>query len=262
MLGRVAVQVSEEDPEYLSYIKEITSRLGLNPHFLYVKREHSFKRYVDFFWKPSEEKLDAIKRAVHSVFGEADFLTFSGKGENLLTEIKEGYDLMFTKYSKRFLGKSLPEWLVSETDDLRLWVYKDGARADIKKVCLPVDFSERSLKQVEFAEMLKGFFDFEFHLVYSVNVGRLKGKLSGKDYRKSLSDKQEEVKHMYTDLFGDRELNLVLLEGDPYREMVKYINTSGYDLVVVGRRGRGMKEQIGSVSLHLIRRLKCPLVVL
>ncbi|MDW8095656.1 MAG: universal stress protein [Aquificaceae bacterium] len=262
MLGRVAVQISEEDPEYLSYAKAITSKLGLSPHFLYVKREHPIERFCQTFQKSSEEKQNAIKRAVHSIFGDLHFLTLYGDGEKVLTDIKENYDLLFLKYNRRVLGESIPEWLVSETDELRFWVYKDGAKVDIKKACLPVDFSERSLKQVEFADTLRNFFDFEFQLVHSVNVGRLKGKLSGKDYKKSLLDKEEETKHMYTDLFGDRELNLVLLEGDPYRELVKYINTWDYDLVIVGRRGRGMKEQIGSVSLHLMRRLKCPVVVL
>ena len=156
----------------------------------------------------------------------------------------------------------MPEWLLMETDNIRLWVYKNGGSAHIKRVCLPVDFSERSIRQVEFVEYLKNFFDFNYDLVYAMNMGRLREKLSKKDYDKSLLDKREEVMHLYTDMFAEKKLNLTVLEGDPYKEMVKYINSSGYDLVVIGRRGKGMRERIGSVSLHMARSLKCPVVVL
>jgi len=115
---------------------------------------------------------------------------------------------------------------------------------------------------VEFVEYLKNFFDFNYDLVYAMNMGRLREKLSKKDYDKSLLDKREEVMHLYTDMFAEKKLNLTVLEGDPYKEMVKYINSSGYDLVVIGRRGKGMRERIGSVSLHMARSLKCPVVVL
>ncbi|MEN3028046.1 MAG: universal stress protein [Aquificaceae bacterium] len=261
MLGRVAVHISEEDPEYLSYIREITTRLRVAPYFVYFE-EDSLGDILGFLSRPSEEKQSAINRSIGELFGDAYLLPISGNRDQTLLRLQEDYDLLFVKYRRQLFRKSTPEWLLSETEGLRLWVYKEGARADIKKVCLPVDFSDRSLKQLEFVDTLKDFFGFEYHLVYSLNMGRLKGKLSGRDYRKSFSDKEEEVRHMYTDMFGDRSLNLILLEGDPYSDLVSYINSADYDLVVVGRRGRGMKEQIGSVSLRLIRSLKCPLVVL
>ncbi|MCS7196774.1 MAG: universal stress protein [Aquificaceae bacterium] len=262
MLGRVAVHISEEEAEYLSYVREVTSRLQVAPHFVYFEEEDPFVDILGFFSRPSEEKQLAINRSIGELFRDAYLLPLSGNRDQTLTRLQEDYDLLFVRYRRQLLRKSIPEWLLSETEGLRLWVYKDGARADIRKVCLPVDFSDRSLKQVEFVDALKDFFGFEYHLVYSLNMGRLKSKLSGKDYRKSFLDKEEEVRHMYTDMFGERSLDIILLEGDPYKDMVRYINSEGYDLVVVGRRGKGMKEQIGSVSLHLIRSLKCPLIVL
>lgn len=262
MFGRVAVHISEEDYDYLRYVRSLLSRAGIRPHFLLVEEENLLGDLVDFFSKPSEEKEKAIRRHIGEFFQDYEFHTLSGKGDSTLEHLQDSYDFLFVKYRKQLFRKSIPEWIISGTDSLKLWVYREGARMDIRRVCLPVDFSERSLRQVEFVVRLGKLLTFEFDLMYSVNIGRLKNKLGNRDYTKSLEDKKEEIKHMFTDMFGEKDMNLILLEGDPYREMVRLINSSDYDLVVVGRRGRGMRERIGSVSLHLIRSLKCPVVVL
>ncbi|MFN3947458.1 MAG: universal stress protein [Aquificaceae bacterium] len=257
MLGKLAVHISKEDGDYLEYVKGITSAFGVIPDFLYLEEEGIFN-----LMSPSEERQRAIKRYIEDFFEGSNFYTLSGKGDKTLRELQESYDLLFVKYKRQLFGKSVPEWILSETDELRLWVYKEGCKGSIKRVCLPVDFSERSIRQVEFAELLKGFFNFDYDLVYAMNINRFINKLSKEDYNKSLLNKKEEVMHMYTDTFGGKDLNLVILEGDPYREMVKHINFSDYNLVIIGRRGKGMRERIGSVSLHMVRSLKCPVVVL
>ena len=262
MIGKVAVYVSGEDRDYLSYVKDVSVHLGITPHFLYIEEEYLLGDLFGFFTTPSEEKQAAVKKHIQDFFDNFIFYALPGREENTVAQLQENYDLIFVKYKKHLFGKSTPEWLLSEMDNIRLWVYKEGSGSDIRRVCLPVDFSERSLRQVEFVEHLKSFLNFEYCLVYALNVGRLRGKLSEKDYSMSLSDKHEEVRHMYMDLFGEKQMELILLEGDPYRDMVRHINSAQYDLVVVGRRGKGMRERIGSVSLHLVRSLKCPVVVL
>lgn len=242
-IEKVGAYLSEEDENYLIYVKAIATRLKIKPEFIL------------------EEKVFQEK-PLWSFFEDYDLYTISKKEESILNILEEKYDLLFVKYKKQLFGKSVPEWMLSDTSKLRFWVYKEGAKIDIRRVCLPIDFSERSIKQVEFAEYLKNFFDFDYDLVYAMNMERLKGKLSKTDYDKSLSDKKEEVIQLYTDMFAEKEFNLTMLEGDPYKEMVKYINSSDYDLVVIGRRGKGMRERIGSVSLHMVRSLKCPVVVL
>ncbi len=262
MFGRVAVHISEEDYNYLWYVRSLLSKLRLKPHFILVEEGDPLGNFMNFFSKPSEEKEKAIRKHISDLFQEYEFHILSNAGDHTLAHLQESYDLLFIKYKRQFFRRSMPEWIVSGTDSLKLWVYKEGSRADIRKVCLPVDFSERSLKQVEFALRLKEFLPFDFDLLYSVNIGRLKNKLDSGHYARSLEDKKQEARHMFTDMFGEKEMNLILLEGDPYKDMVRFINSSPYDLVIVGRRGRGMRESMGSVSLHLIRSLKCPVVVL
>ncbi len=258
MIGRVAIHISEEDSSYLKYVKDLTSRLSVVPDFIYLEEEYLFSLFV----RPLEERQWSMRRHIEEFFENYNFYTFLGRDDSTLTHLQESYDLLFVKYKKHFFGKSMPEWLLAKTENIRLWVYKDGGSSHIRKVCLPVDFSERTIRQVEFVEYLKKFFDFDYELVHAMNVGRLKDKLSKRDYDKSLSDKREEVKQLYMDMFAEKRINITVLEGDPYKDMVRYINSSDYDLVVVGRRGKGMRERIGSVSLHMARSLKCPVVVL
>ncbi len=262
MFGRVAVHIWEEDYYYLRYVKSLISGLSIKPSFLFLEEENLLGELVNFFSKPSEEKEKAIRKHIEELFQDYEFHTMPSSDNATLEHLQDSYDLLFVKYKKQLFHRSVPEWIISGTDSLKLWVYKDGANTSIKKVCLPVDFSERSVRQVEFALKLRELMSFNFDLVYSINMSRLKSKLNPSDYAKSLEDKREETSHMFTDMFGERDMNLILLEGDPYKEMVKFINSSDYDLVVVGRRGKGMREKIGSVSLHLIRSLKCPVVVL
>lgn len=261
MFGRVAVHLQGEDYNYLKYVHALLSKAGIKPHFIFLE-EGLLGEFINLFSKTSEERENALRKHIEEFFQDYELYMLSGGGADVLESLQENYDFVFVKYVRQLFGRSLSEWLASDTDSLRLWVYREGAPAEIKKVCVPVDFSERSIRQVEFVSALRELFSFDFEILYAINTSRLKNKLESKDYHRSLEDKKEEARHMFTDMFGGKDMNLILLEGDPYRDMLRYINSRGYDLVVVGRRGKGMRQEIGSVSLHLIRSAKCPVVVL
>lgn len=262
MIGKIAVHIGEEDRDYLKYVKDIASTLGLAPDFFYIEEDYLLNELLTPLRETSEEKQTSIRKYVEELFENFNLYILDGKREENLLQLQDNYDLVFVKYKRKLFGKSISEWLLHATDNLRLWIYKEGSSSNIKKVGIPIDFSERSIRQVDFADYLKDYFSFDYDLIYAINTKRLINKFSKRDYEKILSDKREEVTHMYTDTFGRRDINFILLEGDPYREMVKHINSSEYDLVIVGKRGKGMREKLGSVSIHLARNLKCPLIVL
>ena len=262
MIGKVAVHIGEEDRDYLKYVKDIVSTLGLVPDFFYIEEDYLLNELLAPLREVSEEKQNYIRSYIEELFENFNLYILGGKREESISHIQDNYDLLFVKYKKKLFGKSISEWLLHATDNLRLWIYKEGSNYNIKKVGIPIDFSERSVRQVDFADYLKGYFNFDYGLIYAINTKRFINKFSKRDYEKIISDKREEAMHMYTDTFGRRDINFILLEGDPYREMVRHINSSNYDLVIVGKRGRGMREKLGSVSLHLARNLKCPLIVL
>lgn len=262
MLGRVAVHISEEDVDYLGYVKQVLVHFKATPSFIFLPEEGFLGEITSLFTASSEERRRALRNHISEFFEDFILYTPEGSWDEFLEEVQYEYDTVFVKYRRLLFRKSIPEKLLTGTEGLRLWVYKEGSKAQVKSVCLPVDFSERSIRQLEFAKALREHFDFNFRLLYAMKVERFRDKLSNKEYSKHLEDRKEEVRHMYADLFGDEVVELQVIEGDPYRDMVKFINSSECDLVIVGRRGRGMRESIGSVSLHLLRSLKCPVVVL
>lgn len=262
MIGRVGVYLSEESPAFLSHVSWVLSKIAKRADFLYLEEDPILKGLMGIFRFKGVEKENLLRRHVGEFFEDFSFYFIRGSIKELFNTLQDNYDLIFIKYKRQLLHKSIPERLLLDTDKLSLWVYKEPCPASLKKVCIPLDFSERSLRQVSMADYLKSLFNIEYHLVYSLNTDRFKGKLSKKDYSRTLSDKEEEVRHMYSDMFGSKDMKLIVLEGSPYKDMAEYINSSDYDMVIIGKRGRGMRERMGSVSLHMVRNVRCPLIVL
>ena len=262
MFEKIGVHISEEDQDYLNYTLCILRKLNKRADFLYTEEDFILRALGSLFEGSSESREKSIRDFVERHAKGHNFKRLEGSLEEVLEEVQREYDLVFTQYRKLLFKKGFSDIVLEKTTGLALWVYKKGCEPELRKACLPVDFSERSLRQVQVAEYLKGFWNFEFDLVYALNTSRLKEKLSPKDYESSKKDKEEEAMHLYRDLFGDRQLNLIFLEGSPYRDLIRFVNTAGYDFVIVGRRGRGMKESIGSVSLSLLRASRCPVLVL
>ncbi|RMH80215.1 MAG: universal stress protein [Acidobacteria bacterium] len=262
MIGRVGVYLSEESQPFLFYVSWVLSKIAKRADFLYLEEDPILKGIMGIFRFKSGEKENFLRRHVEEFFEDFSFHTLRGSIKEFFNTLQDNYDLLFVQHKRQFLHKSIPERLLLDTDKLSLWIYKEPCSASLKKVCIPLDFSERSLRQVSMADYLKSFFNIEYHLVYSLNTDRFKGKLSRKDYSKTLSDKEEEVRHMYSDMFGSKDVKLIVLEGNPYKYMAEYINSSDYDMVIIGKRGKGMRERMGSVSLYMVRNVRCPLIVL
>ena len=57
--------------------------------------------------------------------------------------------------------------------------------------------------------------------------------------------------------------DVVLMHGRPADEIVRYLETSGADLMVIGSRGLNALQEfaIGSVSHKVIKHAKCPVLV-
>ncbi len=261
-LEKIGIHLSEEDQEYLNYTLTILGKLGKRADFLYTEEDFLLRALGNLLEGSFENREKSMREFVKGYTQEFNFKRLEGSIEEVLEEVQREYDLVFTQYRKFFFKRGFSDVALERTQGLALWVYKKGCSPTLKKVCLPVDFSERSLKQVQTVEYLRGFFEFEFDLVHSLNTHRFKEKLNPKDYESSKRDKEEEALQMYRDVFGERQLSLVFLEGSPYKELIRFINSAGYDFVIVGRRGRGMRENIGSVSLSLLRGVRCPVLVL
>jgi nucleotide-binding universal stress UspA family protein len=54
-----------------------------------------------------------------------------------------------------------------------------------------------------------------------------------------------------------------ILEGEPYREIIKFVNDNKIDLVVMGTFGKGRMDRFmfGSTTERVMRKVNCPLLV-
>ncbi|MEN3034644.1 MAG: universal stress protein [Aquificaceae bacterium] len=251
MVSKLLVIFTQEDKNYSRYISFLIRKFE-RPALFYCLKDMVSGDFFSGF--DCEELIKSLKsEGLRIELEEGDIKTLSSL-------MGEGFELFVVKYSKKLFGKTVYEKLVDSLDGGWFWVYKE-APLIIKRVCVPIDLSERSQRQVEIAKELSGIFGFEFDLVHALGIERFKTKMEALEYSQLLKDKTQEARTLFSDMFYKEE-GLKIIEGDPQRGLVKYINSEDYNLVIVGRRSKEIRERFGSVSLQIVRSAKCPTLVL
>lgn len=138
----------------------------------------------------------------------------------------------------------------------------------LSKILVPTDGSEPSMRAAEFAIKLAKKFNAEIITVYVID--RLIMEEVSKVHEKQ--ELEDEIKRK-----AERSLNYVvksaeieglkaspiLLEGQPYDQIIRQAETSGVDIIVMGTTGRRGMERIliGSVAERVIEYAPCPVLV-
>jgi nucleotide-binding universal stress UspA family protein len=137
----------------------------------------------------------------------------------------------------------------------------------LKKILLPVDFSERSPGAAHFARHLAGHFGSQvvmLHVMnraeYAIGAPELAGVLLGdwNDTRKA--EAQKALDSFLTEEFEGVAVSRVLLEGDPAVEIVEYAHDEQVDLVILPTHGYGPFRRfiLGSVTAKVLHDVDCP----
>ena len=163
---------------------------------------------------------------------------------------REKIDLLAFYYYKKLFGKTLSELFLEQVTNTGLLVVKEKQTfEEIKRVLVPLDFSESSFRQKEFVLRLKKYAPYEVEI----------------DFLHVLDEEDEgdrqEVKMLFTELF-DGLGNLRIEVGEPAEVIVKLAETEKYNLIAVGRTGRGLNLDYGSVTKEVVEEAPCPVVVL
>lgn len=160
----------------------------------------------------------------------------------------------------------------------------------LKKILVGCDFSTDSQMAFEYGLSLAQEFEAELHLSHVIKpsesideeMSDLMMFQSGDLMRWHKSNYMEKLEKTGTDLQAQKNILLnrinrqlqnlvpmeslnwctpvtVLLEGDPYRELIRYAEHKQIDLIVLGIRGHSLLEQflIGSTTDRVIRQAKC-----
>ncbi len=203
----------------------------------------------------TDEEEEKILRNVKQILSELNppvewkvEIIYGKDVENFIQFVeKKGINLLAFYYFKKLFGKSLSEQFVEQLTNCSLLVVKEKQTfKPIKKVLVPVDFSESSFKQKDFVLRLKEGNDLKVDFLHVLE-----------DEDKS---EEEEVKLLFGELFEGIG-NLRLECGKPSEEIIEILKTEGYDLVVIGRTGRGLNLDYGNVAQEVIKEAPCPVVV-
>ena len=138
---------------------------------------------------------------------------------------------------------------------------------EIKKVLVPVDFSENSKKVLEAAGYFSGKCEAELHVVFVVQ--------SFDDYSgffvphmpvAKFEDEMVQAAEAKMDSFmaGQRDIETKVLVGDVAEEIIRYAEESGMDMIVMGTHGyKGLeKVMFGSVAEKVVRSSPCPVLTI
>ena len=190
----------------------------------------------------SSLKLPEVSYKVEIIYGK-DIESFAQFVE------KEDIKLFAFYFFKKLLGKTLSEEFLEKLTNCGLLIVKEKQPfREIKRVLVPVDFSESSFKQKEFILRLKRFSPYGIEVVF-LHV------MDEED-----RTEEEEIKLLFSELFEEiGELRIAY--GDPAEEILKILEGGKFELAVMGRTGRGLNLDYGNVTKEVVEEAPCPVVV-
>ena len=148
---------------------------------------------------------------------------------------------------------------------------------DIKTILVPTDFSEHATRAFERACDLASQLGAKLFLLHVQSESALRVAVKEGLFEACSTD--EEIHSAVAQLIEERfsqtlsgvdrssiEIEHTNRRGEPAAAIIGYAHEIGADLVVAGRRGMGLVEEmrvkvIGSVTESLIRKSPCPVVV-
>jgi nucleotide-binding universal stress UspA family protein len=138
----------------------------------------------------------------------------------------------------------------------------------IKKILIPTDGSDCSLRAADVGISLAKLLGAEIIVIYAIDIiilEELTKSIGSKDIEKELKEKGERYLN-YVAKLGKKEglkTESILAKGEPHDQIVHFSKTLGVDMIVMGTYGRrGTKRiLIGSVTERVIEYAPCPVLV-
>jgi len=138
----------------------------------------------------------------------------------------------------------------------------------IKRMLVPTDGSDCSLRAAELAIHLAKFFEAEIIVIYVIDVVILNEITRGVEkgtVEKELEEKGQRYLNYVVRLAEKEGLKAkaILVKGEPHDQIVRHARNLRADLIVMGTYGRRGAERIlfGSVAERVIEYAPCPVLV-
>lgn len=137
------------------------------------------------------------------------------------------------------------------------------------RILVPIDFSPHSVRALEVATDLAHRFDSAVTILHvhepNIYAGPGSYMMPTSTYERGrpavLAELEQQLERKREDLHtaGVRDVEIALLQGTPYDEIVRYAAENEHDLIVLGTHGRtGIRRALlGSVAERVVRKAPC-----
>ncbi len=120
----------------------------------------------------------------------------------------------------------------------------------MKKILLPIDVSERSLKTIN--RFKEGYTPEEAEAtLLTVMEGSSHFKY-GEEFERYRQKRLQELEDMTAQLEGYK-VSTVVLQGNPGSCIVDYVKNNKFDMLIMTRSKRGVIGKLGSVASYIVR---------
>lgn len=134
----------------------------------------------------------------------------------------------------------------------------------LKKILVPVDFSERTGKALQYAVPLAIQFDAEITLLHVIEAPYLPpSEVGGVTELESVDESREELESLQTEVAGMARCKTLLRKGSAHYEILDAAQELGSNLIILSTHGRtGLARIIlGSTAEYVVRHASCPLLI-
>jgi nucleotide-binding universal stress UspA family protein len=138
---------------------------------------------------------------------------------------------------------------------------------EVKKMLVPVDFSENSKKILEAAGYFSAVCEAELHVVFVVQSfddysGFFVPHMPVAKFEEEMLQAAEQKMEKF--LAGQKNIEAKVLVGDVAEEIIRHAEENGMDMIIMGTHGyKGLeKVMFGSVAEKVVRSSPCPVLTI
>jgi nucleotide-binding universal stress UspA family protein len=140
----------------------------------------------------------------------------------------------------------------------------------VRRILVPIDFSEHSKDALEYAVDLGSHFKAELILIYVVEtVGYPAdlgyGQVAIPQLEKEMTERgRKELQRLADTFIGEKlKVKLLVQVGRPFLEIIKTAKTDEVDMIIIATHGHTGVEHIlfGSTAEKVVRKAHCPVLV-
>jgi nucleotide-binding universal stress UspA family protein len=147
---------------------------------------------------------------------------------------------------------------------------KEAAMHDFTKILFPVDLSEVSPKIVPYVREMAAKFDAEIHLLFVARILQhftsiyVPHPSVSKFEAEIVKGAETKLQEFVEESFGDDPCKAKVVLGDAAEEVLKYVQSEGIDLIIMGTHGRKGLEHIifGSVAERVVKKSPVPVLTI